>query len=526
MAVPFRACLAKPIQTVPHGRASLATGSTLKVTVMTADDFNPYHQWLGLDAQLRQPNYYQLLGVHQGEIDAQKVSAAADWALARVQGLQPGAYAAQWARLQYEIAAAKQCLTDPAKRAEYDRQLTSSQAAAPTGYRRPAPRDKTSFPMAVPMSPNVPPPGSASVPAPSVPQAQTPTSGASPTVPVGRPVQTQPALPTAQPTGNIPTGVPVGAAGAGPTAASGSASPGVRVGKERSASVIARKRADRSKMIPLIATVMGTEPNTDSPDHAPVEPQPIPTDTSDSLSVPASKPEGPDSVVTPIADMKPAPEQPANPFESQGALPQTKVSSQADAATQQKPEPAPVAKPKREEVETLASALKAARTAVENYDFDGASAELAKVDSLPKLPEHRAKVERLDLLVRYTRQFRSALLESINNLEAGSGIKVGTDEVVAVVSATSERITLRVRGLNRTYALNDLPAGLAVAIADTWLDQNDPVSLASKAAFVASLKDASDDQLAKAREWFQEAAKQGVNIGDLAKVIDDIYDLQ
>jgi len=199
-----------------------------------------------------------------------------------------------------------------------------------------------------------------------------------------------------------------------------------------------------------------------------------------------------------------------------------------DSRASSKPEPTPlsVAQPKREDVTALASALKAARAALEEYDFDGALRELAKAKSLPKLPEHQAKFERLDLLTQYAREFRSALLEAIGNLEPGSQIKVGTTEVIAVVSATPQRITVRVRGTSRTFAINDLPAGLAVAVADSWLDQEDPMTPVLKAAYVASLKDAREDESAKAREWFQEAANRGANIGDLAEVIDDTYDLE
>ncbi len=172
----------------------------------------------------------------------------------------------------------------------------------------------------------------------------------------------------------------------------------------------------------------------------------------------------------------------------------------------------------------MATALKSARAKLESNDFDGASAELKKVRSLPKLPEHQAKHERLRLLTEYASRFHSSLLEALKNLEAGDEISAGANAAAGVVNVTADRIVLRIDGENRTYVINDLPPGLAVAIADTWLDQNDPVCLLAKAAYLAALKDARDDRLAKAREWFQEASKSGVDIGDLEKVIDDKYD--
>ena len=697
---------------------------------MVTDDFNPYHEWLGLDAQLKQPNYYQLLGVDQSEADAQKIAAAADRALSKVRSVRPGPRAAEWAKLLDEMAAARFCLTDPAKRAEYDRQLASSQFSAPTSYRRPTPRDKASPNVDVPMSPNanstaaVPmaapvqspatmmPGGPAAAPIPTAGQPAGPvaepqmpmqapaphggaTAYASPTTPyghmpqapagpvagspgapvagvapaVGAPMATpqgypagspqpmptgpmqgippagapsgvapgtpvygtptgypasspQPTPIAAQPARNIPTGVPVGATTAGAIpAASTRSSPGVQVGQKKSASVMARRRSDRSKMVPYLAAGIGflilfvaiallavvggngskdgkssrrttskrPAPRTPTPaqpfsrpsrsvrDRTPrsgpsavreykrepaageradrppepstmepppevnvepgtrlmgssiVDPQPDPTGTTDRLSQPKPTPAEPalQPEATPGPDAKLTQEPPASPAESKGTQPEAKVVPKPDPAARSKPEPtpAPAAKSKREDVEALSSALKAARAALEDYDFDGAVEGLKKVRPVPKLPEHQAKFERLDLLAQYAQQFRSALLEAINSLEAGSEIKIGTDEIIVVVSATPQRLTVRVRGTSRTFAINDLPPGLAVAVADSWLDQGDSVTPVLKAAYVASLKDAKEDQLAKAREWFREGAKRGADIGDLATVIDDTYEL-
>jgi len=221
---------------------------------------------------------------------------------------------------------------------------------------------------------------------------------------------------------------------------------------------------------------------------------------------------------TPVVD--PQPESPPAPTDPTEASPKPKTGLPPEI----KPLPTPTAQPQPAEVATLATALKSARAKLESNDFDGASAELKKMESLPKLPEHHAKHERLRLLTEYAGRFRSALVEALKNLEAGDEIPSGPNSAAGVVNATADRIILKIDGANRTYVINDLPPGLAVAIADTWLDQNDPVCLVAKAAYLVSLKDARDDRLAKAREWFQEASSSGVDVGDLEKVIDDKYD--
>jgi len=399
--------------------------------------------------------------------------------------------------------------------------------------------------------------------------------------PAGSP---QPSPVAAQAARNIPTGVPVRAASAGATAAvSASRSPGIQVGREKSASVMARRRSNRSKMVLYLAAGIGIlilcvaiallavlggngekggKPSTKTTSNRPTAtpPTPIRSSISPSRSIREKTRRPGTSVVREYkrdpeggegTDRRPEPsvvkpppgtnvEPGANLMGSTGVEPQpdsTNTSNpvsqpksrpaEPEPATRQKAEPtlAPVAKPKREDVEALASALKAARAALEECDFDDALTELKKVISLTKLPEHQAMYQRLHLLTQYSRQFRSLLLKAIGSLEAGSGIKLSNDEYVAVVSATPEQLTVRVGGTSRSFAINELPPGLAIAVADSWLDQEDPVTPLLKAAYIASLKDAKEDELAKAREWFQEAARRGVDIRDLAEVIDDTYDL-
>ena len=107
---------------------------------MPDDSFNPYHEWLGLDRSVTQPSYYQLLGLDPAEQSAQRVADAANRAMARVRSLRPGPRGAQSAKLLDEITAAASCLSDPARRAEYDRQ--SGRGGAARSYNRPAPRSR------------------------------------------------------------------------------------------------------------------------------------------------------------------------------------------------------------------------------------------------------------------------------------------------------------------------------------------------------------------------------------------------
>jgi hypothetical protein len=194
--------------------------------------------------------------------------------------------------------------------------------------------------------------------------------------------------------------------------------------------------------------------------------------------------------------------------------------------TPETPKPAPGATTvKPEEAAALAKTLKTAHEAILDGKYDAALAELDKVEALPKLPEQHAKHDRLTLLAGYAKNFQSALKSAVAGLHPGDEIEVGNSTVVGFVSSAQDSITLRVTGANRTYALDRLPVGLAVAIADRWLKKDDPVSLATKGAFVASVRNLDDERKAKARQWLEEASKKGVE-GELHKVLDDTYDLE
>lgn len=233
--------------------------------------------------------------------------------------------------------------------------------------------------------------------------------------------------------------------------------------------------------------------------------------TLEQLAGAASPPPSPGSTPA-MPDGKPEPTEPPKPTELAAS---SKPTGPAPGTTNVKPEDAAA----------LAKTLQAAHAAILDGKYDAAIAELEKAGSLPKLPEQHAKYERLMLLAGYAKQFQSALKSSVAGLHPGDEIEVGSSTVVGFVSAANDSITLRVTGANRTYALDHLPVGLAVAIADRWLKKDDPVSLAVKGAFVASLKDLDDERQAKARQWLEDASKKGVE-GELHKVLDDTYDLE
>jgi hypothetical protein len=94
-----------------------------------ADTFDPYHVWLGIPPGQRPPTHYQLLGISPEERDRTVINSAVTRQSAYVRNFQVGQHGADAARILAEFQAAKICLLDPVKRADYDAQLAKKESA-------------------------------------------------------------------------------------------------------------------------------------------------------------------------------------------------------------------------------------------------------------------------------------------------------------------------------------------------------------------------------------------------------------
>lgn len=92
--------------------------------MLMAERFDPYRKWLGIPEQDQPPNHYRLLGIELFESDADVISNAADGRMAQIKVFQAGKYSDLSQKLLNEIATAKVCLLNPARKAQYDQQLS------------------------------------------------------------------------------------------------------------------------------------------------------------------------------------------------------------------------------------------------------------------------------------------------------------------------------------------------------------------------------------------------------------------
>ena len=107
---------------LPEASAVVALHQS-KSDSQSTSTFDSYYFFLGIHQKDQPPNHYRLLGIEYFEQDSEIVSAAADRQMAHLQRYESGDHADEVARLLTEVARARLCLLDPAKKADYDHKL-------------------------------------------------------------------------------------------------------------------------------------------------------------------------------------------------------------------------------------------------------------------------------------------------------------------------------------------------------------------------------------------------------------------
>ena len=92
--------------------------------------FDAYYKWLGIDPEDQPPNHYRLLGIKLFQSDAEVIANAADKQMAHIRSFQTGQHSALSQDILNEIAAARICLLNAAKKAQYDDKLRARSAVS------------------------------------------------------------------------------------------------------------------------------------------------------------------------------------------------------------------------------------------------------------------------------------------------------------------------------------------------------------------------------------------------------------
>ena len=93
---------------------------------MSHDDFDPYHEWLGIEPSDHPVDHYRLLGVARFESDPRVIVQAADERMRLVRTFQTGPRGIHTQRLLNEISAARLRLLDPTSKTAYDDRLRAA----------------------------------------------------------------------------------------------------------------------------------------------------------------------------------------------------------------------------------------------------------------------------------------------------------------------------------------------------------------------------------------------------------------
>lgn len=94
---------------------------------------DPYHHWLGLPPGQQPPSYYRLLGLPEFENRPEAIDAAAERQTARLLAVPPEARGPEVQTLLAQIAAARLCLLQPARKLAYDEALRQQAAGGAVG---------------------------------------------------------------------------------------------------------------------------------------------------------------------------------------------------------------------------------------------------------------------------------------------------------------------------------------------------------------------------------------------------------
>ena len=87
------------------------------------DDFNPYHQWLGIPEKKCPPTHYELLGISLDEEDHRVIRTAAQRQRTHVEQFKIGAHSAHATQILYQLDEAEFTLLNYQLRRDYDRQV-------------------------------------------------------------------------------------------------------------------------------------------------------------------------------------------------------------------------------------------------------------------------------------------------------------------------------------------------------------------------------------------------------------------
>jgi hypothetical protein len=479
--------------------------------------FNPYKQWLEISYQGTVPSYYEMIGIDESETDGQLIKAAANRALARVRGHRPGDQAAIWTGLLDQLSQAAACLADPNMRADYD-QLLVDGAVPHKDLAQPSAEFDSLDDMPSPLPAELPP-----------------VAAEVATVDVA--ADDDPFAPShlgSNESAAEPVAESIDSADAIPEVDDSSLSESMASERsERGSQMIIMVAASAAMIAVLLGVVMvlsmgDDTPSADNPDNKGTEqvasndkgtaqpsgpgervprpsPAPMPAPVTTPSPAPVPIPTTPTPVPVPVPTPSPVP--PPTPTPPPPPVPEA---------------PKPLTDKEKTE---LTAAFAEVWVGLGERNFQYIAEHMKVAGGLARTDELAAVHDRLNLLVQYTQAFDRLLNQSLDEMSAGSELKIGTSTIAAVVEVTPEQISVRVAGQLKNFLRTEMSKGLILGIAQTKFDMTKPGSVIAVGTYLVTRKGSTAADREKAREIWQQAAGMGAETDYLLKLLDDNYDL-
>jgi hypothetical protein len=134
-----------------------------------------------------------------------------------------------------------------------------------------------------------------------------------------------------------------------------------------------------------------------------------------------------------------------------------------------------------------------------------------------------AKRARLDQLGQLYEIFIKSVREAKSKMRGAETLSVGK-LLVGIVEIKEEELVVRVQGKNEHYAWDRLPPGIANAMADLTLSEQEPTDIAARAVYFSISPARNELFNKKIAGWFEKSIGKGQIRKDLVQALTDNYE--
>ncbi len=230
------------------------------------------------------------------------------------------------------------------------------------------------------------------------------------------------------------------------------------------AAIVLKPPSDSNDGVPSSSTAAATPhaPATKPAAKPPVQPQADDNEEYESSDPPAAEPRP-----NPVKPVRPQP-RPPRPAPKPAPERDPVMVAQRPAGDNPAP-PAPNADPQKQAA--YRQALAEARGALAARDIESAKKKLAAARPLAVSEDDQTELARMNSLATYVAGFWDGVRESLKGLQVTDELRYG-GVVAAVVDSDANGITLHTPGKNHEFTLKNMPAALAMVLAQRWFDQS------------------------------------------------------